>query len=44
MNYVNEEQVFGDNEMTNIDGTNYKEAPCDADAVMLDVVNPDVVT
>jgi hypothetical protein len=39
MNYGNEEQVLGDDEMTNSAGTDREEAPCDGD-----VVTPSVVT
>jgi hypothetical protein len=42
MNYNNVEQVLEDNEMMDTDGTNCKEAPCDADIVMLDVVIPNI--
>lgn len=31
-----------DNEMTNMDGTNHKDAPCDGDVVMPGVVTSDV--
>jgi hypothetical protein len=44
MNYGNEGQVLGDDEMTNTNCTNREEAPGDADVVMLDVIIPDIVT
>jgi hypothetical protein len=34
MNYGNEEQVLENDEMTNNDGTDWKEAPCDGNVVM----------
>lgn len=42
MNYNSVEQVLEDNEMMDNNGTNCKEAPCDADIVMLDVVTPNI--
>jgi hypothetical protein len=42
MNYGNEELVLGDNEMTDIDGTNHEDASCDGDVVMPGVVTLDV--
>jgi hypothetical protein len=34
MNYGNEEQVLGDDDMTNNDGTDHEEAPCNGNVVM----------
>jgi hypothetical protein len=34
MNYGNEEQVLGNDEMTDSDGTDHEEAPCDGNVVM----------
>jgi hypothetical protein len=44
MNYGNDEQVLGDDEMTDGDGTIRKEAPCNGDVVMLGVVTSNVGT
>jgi hypothetical protein len=44
MNFGNEEQVLGDNEMIDSDSTDREEAPCDCDAVKLDVVTSNVGT
>ena len=42
MNYGNEEQVLGDHEMNDIDGSYHEEAFYDGDAVMPSVVTSDV--
>jgi hypothetical protein len=34
MNYFNEEHVLRDNEIMDIDGTDYEEAPCDANIII----------
>jgi hypothetical protein len=44
MNYGNEEQVLGNNEMTDIDDTYHEEAPCNIDVVMPGVVILDIGT
>jgi hypothetical protein len=44
MNYGNEEQVLGDDEMTNINNKSHDEASCNADVVKLGVVTAEVVT
>jgi hypothetical protein len=37
MNYGDEELVLGNDEMTDTDGTDREEAPCNGDVVMLSV-------
>jgi hypothetical protein len=44
MNYGNEEQVLGDDEMTVSDGTHCREPPCDGDVIMPGVVTSNVGT
>jgi hypothetical protein len=44
VNYGDEDQVLGDDEMKDIDGTYREEAPCDGNVVMLSVVTLDVGT
>jgi hypothetical protein len=44
VNYGHEKQVLGDNEITQSDGTNHEEAPCDGDVIMPSVVTLDVGT
>jgi hypothetical protein len=43
MNYGNEKQELGDDEMTNFNSIVCKEAPCDVDVAMLGVVIPNAV-
>jgi hypothetical protein len=38
MNYSNEDQVLRHYEMTDSDGTDHKEAPCDGDVVIPGIV------
>jgi hypothetical protein len=44
LNYGDEVHVLRNDEMTNTDGTDHEEAPCDCNVVIPSVVPPDVGT
>jgi hypothetical protein len=44
MNHGDEEQVLGDDELTDNDDTNCEEVPCDGNVVMLGVITSNVGT